>query len=128
MSIEAIIQSLPNGFHDSEMKAISINYFEKIIKINLIVLLDDRKDSSSSRKPAELVINDFAFCVIDTPDSSYPYLKSKGLTIDIGIGQPSTSEIKLPPYEKSQILFWIWVEEWNGFIRIAAKDAKLNWI
>lgn len=120
MSIENILKKLPNGFHDAKMNSINIDYISRTVIIAVDIFVETYKSS-------QLIISDFEFCIIDVPDKNYPFFKKAALTIDIGIGQPSTDPIILPGHKKENFLMWIWVEEWNSFIRISANQADLKW-
>lgn len=131
MKLEKLIASLPNGFHDAQMTNLLIDYLAGRITFSLNLLTGDPEDKSKKMqdtyKAAQLIISDFEYCVIDSPDKGYPYLKRGHLNIDLGVGQPATSPVNLPPHKNDSFQFWIWVDEWNSFIRIAAKDVDLKW-
>lgn len=129
MNFEKLESTLPNGLHDSRLKSISIDYIARTILLGLDIFTGDpdakdKKDRESYR-PAEIQILKFDFCVIDPPANGYPFDKATPVTIDAGAGQPSTAPANLPKH--NGFLFWIWANEWNSFIRIAAHDIQLQW-
>jgi hypothetical protein len=132
VTIEELIKSLPNGLHDANLKSISVDFMERTIKMQIDLWVGDLSKKSEELREAykstKLLITGFDFCVFDVPDGRYLSSLDIGLTIDAGPGQPSTSPIELPPIPAGSFLFWIWVEEWNGFIRISAKDIQNIWI
>lgn len=124
MNFESLEASLPNGFHDALLKNLTIDYMTKSIQISFEFLVSNLSESTKY-SAAELRVMEFDFCIIDTPSEGYPYNKVCGLSVDAGSGQPSTSPVEVPSGEGD--LFWIWVSDWNSFIRISAKDMELVW-
>jgi hypothetical protein len=53
-------------------------------------------------------------------------LAAKPLWIDAGPGQPSKSVVQLPELPPDWFLHWFFVNEWNGFIRVAARVRHSN--
>lgn len=41
---------------------------------------------------------------------------------------PKPSIVELPPLEPGAFLYWLFVDEWNGFIRFAGLAASLEWL
>lgn len=129
MTFEELEQTLPQGFHDAQLKSLSLDYVKKEIRIEIdFVVGVNLKSHSMEFRSAEVLVAEFDFCVMDIPDSSYPYQKKHSLWIDAVSGQPEDSEVALPPHSRSHFLFSIWVDEWNGYMRIAAGDMNLKWL
>lgn len=129
MHISTLIDSLPNGFHDAKLYSMSINY--KTRKISFLLHLWTGNLHSKSTKtrerysPAKLELRKFDYCIIDSPDDNYPYSDSIPLCIDIYTTAPNDS-VKTPPADSKSFKIYIWVNEWNAYIRIAAQDAILQ--
>lgn len=129
MTFEQLMDVLPNGLHDSFLKNISVDYISRKISASIDIWVGnldskDFKDREELRS-AQLIINDFDFCTLDAPDATYQYSQNKPLSIDAGEGISPTSKIKLPPIKKDHFLFWVWVNQWNSVIHIAARDIDL---
>jgi len=135
MKLEEIEKMLPNGFHDALLKSVNIDYTKHEAIFNLHIWVGDlyAKDENSREtyRRCLLKLCKLFFCVIEAPDPKYPYHDSGCLRVDGGSLQtkrkkPST---QLPgPLPKDVSTYWFFVEEWNAFIYIAAKDALFDWL
>ena len=47
-------------------------------------------------------------------------------TIDAGDGEPATSPLALPPVPPDAFLSWIFVHQQNTFLRVVARDVRLD--
>lgn len=81
-----------------------------------------------ARRPARITLSGLVFCVIDPPDARDPFDAARAPRIDAGPGEPSTARLALPPLPEGAFLAWIFVADWNAFIRIAARDTALEWL
>jgi hypothetical protein len=73
-----------------------------------------------------VTISGLEFLVIDSPnDLLGPHTGE--LIIDGGPGQPSTAPVSIAPLGAGSFLYWLFVNEWNSFVRFAGRDATLEW-
>jgi hypothetical protein len=127
-TLAEIESELPNGFHDAELCGLSIDYQRGAATININVDVSDPDVSSDPEyRPIEVVVQGIAFLAIDAPHSASVARTSRSLSIDGGEGQPSTSPVELPPLPRGTFLWWFFVSELNGFIRLAATNATFRW-
>jgi hypothetical protein len=47
--------------------------------------------------------------------------------IDAGSGHPDTDPPRLPHIPENCFLCWVFVFNWNSFVRIAARVASVEW-
>jgi hypothetical protein len=124
-TLEQLERDLPNGFHDTKLCHLEVNYERGEVVMTMDV---DASDPDATKKPqyrrGQLQINGMAFFSMDVPDS---VSDAKPLWIDAGPGQPSKSVVVLPEVPPDCFLHWFFVNEWNGFIRVAARDAAFKW-
>src|SRR5262249_50831878 len=74
-----------------------------------------------------VTVSGLGFLVVDSPTKGHgPF--TGNLIVDGGPGQPSTSVIPLPPVPSGSFLYWLFVNEWNSFIRFSSRKAALEWI
>ena len=132
MTLDEIAASLPNGFHDAKIKSINIDYVNREARFDLQIWIGDdsgTKEERETYRGAQLTLSQLLFCVIDAPDSRYPYHERKALRVDAGSsnsGQISTS-VRLPaPLPEHSFSHWFFVNNWNAFIHVAAMDARLE--
>ena len=135
MTLEEVAASLPNGFHDAYIKGISIDYVSGTASFDLELWVGDdsaeRKEEREVYRDARVTLSDLLFCVIEPPDSRYPYYDKKTLWVDGGpwnSAPPSTS-IQLPsPLPENSFVYWFFVDNWNSFIYVGAMAARLEYV
>jgi len=128
MTLEEVEESLPNGFHDARITSISLDYAKRECKFNLEILFSDaEKEDAESYRTATLSLSRFLYCVIEAPDSKYPFQVEKALWVDAGSEKPNhVSSTQLPgPLPEGAFRYWFFVNNWNSFIHVAALDAEI---
>src|SRR5713101_1457909 len=115
MTLDEIQKSLPNGFHDAELRSLMIDHEAQQGKLDLLILVGtpDRVTyvEREAYRPARLTLLGLQFCVIDPPEAAYPYAERGSVSIDAGPGQPSTSMRELPSLSDGVFLHWIYVSD-----------------
>jgi len=123
MTIFEIAEALPNGLHDAELETIRIDYPNRTVDLTLDVWIGTMDNPPSIRevyRKGALSITGLQYCAIDVPDQAYPYGVSGAVTIDL-----AEATAFVPPAASFQCR--LWVNEWNGFIHLAAKAAAFVW-
>lgn len=131
MTIEEIESTLPNGFHDAQIKSININYVERVVTFHLDVWIADAiEEDPETYQEVQLTLSRFLYCVIEAPDSQYPYQEKKMLWVDAGSAiSTEGSSTQLPKsLPEGAFAYWFFVNNWNAFIHIAAMDAHLSYV
>jgi len=124
MTIFDIAARLPNGFHDSEVSSVSIDYVKRSMTLHLDVWVGTMSDPPSTRETYRagiLSITGLQYCALDVPDQKYPYAEPGALTIDLAEGTAFTPNTR-------SFACRVWVNEWNGFMHIAAQSAAFEWV
>jgi hypothetical protein len=135
MTLDELDHKLPNGFHDAHVSSISLNYVEGVAQLRLSLLVgwpDDPEPQRNQYQEAILTVTELCFCSIEPPSSKYPVIPNgKPLRVN---GDPAKPD-HLPSLPKLSVKFptgtWCYrffVQDWNAFIHIAARDAQLAWI
>jgi hypothetical protein len=134
MNLRELDQSLPNGFHDATIQAISVDYASStaIVKLELLVGTPDADtpEERDSYKPAELHLSGVLYFLIDPPDPKRKYDQAKALWIDGGCyenGSAPSPPIPLTLLPNGVSTYWFFVHEWNSFIHLAAREANIRW-
>jgi hypothetical protein len=129
-TLDELGQTLPNGFHDAEIKALSVDFGTRQVTMELSVWVGDMDDEVAPKeayRDGQLVTEGLEFIVMEPPDPKYPYSKVDRLWVDLADG-PSGSQVpaasQLPTECFSSGLF---VRDWNSFIYLAARSARLEW-
>jgi len=130
LTLEALAEGLPNGFHDAEIHSILIDYTARRVTLKLSVWLgpvDAKAGSIETYRDAELSIDGTQVVVIDPPDPRYPYAKAEPLWVDLEHGSPETSIPVLDRVPPGSFRGRFFVRDWNSFISIVASTASLSW-
>jgi hypothetical protein len=136
MTLEELEQSLPNGFHDSLVEELSVNYNENSAFLKLNICLTAPGDSAETFRPAKLCLNELSFIAIDPPSprdlDSKPYRPSPGgLKIDGTVADekilPSFTQLRREIPDNVQI-YSLYVNNWNSYVHIAVQEARLEWL
>jgi hypothetical protein len=137
MTLADIEATLPNGFHDAEVEEFVWNFRTNSASFTIVLwVAEDGDESLEVYREGRLDLKGVIFIMIDPP---YPreldprrYRSSSGtLRID-GV---ETTESILPnlatlteTVSPDVSPYSFYVENWNSYIHIAAKDASLVWI
>ena len=134
MTIDAISDGLPNGFHDSYVLCISIDYVagEVTFLIDVDLSVPHEKVDVPTRR-GELKLTGFLYCVIEPPrySLSKKYLFSAG-NLWLAADSSDFGELeefpKLPePIPDGGFRHWFYDNRHNSFIYVAAMDAGFRW-
>lgn len=123
MTLFELAASLPNGLHDCEVSELFISYAKRTVRFTVEVWvgdLDAPEEKREEYRPAVIEIRDFEFCILDRPDSRYPY-QDRQLTVDLAESDPTID------IGGNGNAFRLYVYEWNAFIHIRARHAAFNW-
>ena len=129
MNFHELEDSLPNGFHDAELKSVTMNYVNRTLCLDMYVFIGEL-DSPEMRevyRPARITLENVAYFVIESPDESRPWNRPGAIRIDTGLGTPSQSQNLVPGAPAKTIASWIYLNELNRFILFAAESAILEW-
>lgn len=111
-----------DGLHDCELSEFLISYANRSVRLTVDVWIGDTdtpEDEREEYRPAVIEIRGFEYCVLDRPDSSYPY-KDSQITIDLVEPDPNLMA------GGDGNACRLWVREWNAFIRIRACEALVH--
>jgi hypothetical protein len=126
--MESVERLLPNGFHDGELRQMSVDYASGTLCFEIDFWIGDMdQERREIYRSGRVTITGLNFVVIDVPQTSSGPIAEE-LTIDGGVGQPESSPLRLPPIPPGSFLYWLFVDEWNSFIRFSGQSAKLEWL
>ena len=126
MTIEDIEQLLPNGFHDSYITALHVNYAQRTAEIDMKIWVSGPEAADPDEyQPLKLSLSGLIYFVIEPPgdlylDTSEPWLVAGGSS------EVETSPSRLPKsLPAGAFTYWFFVNNWNSYIHIAALTAEL---
>jgi hypothetical protein len=133
MTLQDLASTLPNGFHDAKLYALSLDYVKGDACLDLDVwvgdLESDDKPVRNAYRSCILKLIGLELFVVEPQDSRYRFKKGEWLTIDVG-GLDELSEaprLALPTFEAGVSVSWVYVKQWNAFMYLAAKDVSFEW-
>ena len=126
MTIEEIDQSLPNGFHDSSITGVRLNYVQRTAEIDMELWFSGPEDADTEKyRPATLSISELIYFVIEPP--GHPNTShAKPSLVDGGSSELQQAACRLPkPLPAGAFAYWFFVNNWNAFIHVAALNAEI---
>jgi len=131
MTLEQIAAELPNGLHDSRLRSLAIDYAVRCATFLLDISVGDPDAATDEQreayKLAEVTISDLLWCIIEPPKTGTRPIESD-LRIDAGSIGSLPRKPQTPDVPADAFAWWIFVDEWNAFIYVAAKSASLKWL
>ena len=140
MTLEELADTLPNGFHDSALQNLSVDYVRRTAQMEMSIKVGDSDGPAEQRddvRDARVEASGVLFFVVDPPDPRPGYdFKSPGeLWVVDGYETRSIPEFtklitrdmleSLPPEAFVHSFF---ISEWNSYLHIAARDCAMKWI
>jgi hypothetical protein len=130
MTLEELENTLPNGLHDAEVKRIAVDYELRKVTLEVAVWIGDMGDPPERReayKDGRIDISGLLFLVMEPPDPRYPYqdsdLRIDGCDLSKNLSSELLESLPVDSFFRS-----LWVNEWNAFIHIAAKNVNIEWL
>lgn len=128
MDISEIADSLPSGFHDAELLGLNVDYLRRTASLAMNISIGDPDaptEVERERTRSALVeLSEVAYLAIELPDANYPFERAPFLRTDLVF--PDDSELAASLEGVSS--FRVFVNEWNSFIRVAARRVSLRWL
>lgn len=129
MNIEELSRSLPNGFHDSCLRGITVDYETQTAMLTLDVWIGNVDAPLSVErerlKSAILYLKGFEYFILEPPDPRYKYREGGSVTLDLCDSDPDITTSR--PTRAGGFSGRFFVNEWNAFIHFAAQDLQLTW-
>ena len=86
MTLNELAETLPNGFHDSRVVTIMVDYARRELRFGMRIWVGDLYSPDEiereAYRTAVVTLSGLLFCVIEPPDPRYPYRDADALTID----------------------------------------------
>jgi hypothetical protein len=132
--------TLPNGFHDSALKSLAIDYEQRTVRLDVSLKVGDPSGSREQRddiRDAQIEISGVVFFVIDPPssDAGYDFDSPEDLWIADGYETRSIPEFTetidknlLKAVPEDAFVQSFFVKNWNAYIHVAARDCSMTWV
>src|SRR5690242_1125029 len=110
---------LPNGFHDGVLLSMAVDFSARVLTFEIEFWIGDMESARREvYRAGRVEVSGLGFVIIDPPGDQTAPLE-RPLTIDGGDRPPSTDAIALPFPEAGGFEYWLFVNEWNSFIRFS---------
>ncbi len=129
MTLAELVAGLPWGLHDAYLEALSVDWPRATASLSVRLMVSERQDQE---RRARIDLKGLVFCSIEAPEIApergYEPTPSAGLWIDDGVGVAPGASVSLPAIPEGCFLHWLFVNDWNRFIHLCARDASLTWL
>lgn len=132
MTFEEIEAALPNGFHDSAISRLTVNFAGSLIEIALRLLVGTPDDPDSDRyRAGTLKLNSPYLFFVEAPDPTYPFL-SNGLPVNasgapVKLGDDPKIDALLQRIPTGATAFVFFLDDWNSYLYLAGSDLNFSW-
>ena len=136
MTLAELADSLPNGFHDSALKGLRVDYEQRLATISRSVKVGDPDGPPDHRddfRGCEVQLLAVLFVVIDPPDHRYNFGSASEAWIADGYETNSISQLMqhmsklLEGLPRDAFAYSFFVNDWNSYVHVAARDCALKW-
>jgi len=129
MTLEEMEETLPNRFHDSEIRAILVDCAQRTATLERSVVgdLDAPPEKREVYKEATLVVSGVLLSVLEPPQPDYPFSEARGLRVDSCDVSRSLDRALIAKLPTNSFFRSFFVNQWNAFIHIAGRNAEIAW-
>ncbi len=130
MNLIELADTLPNGFHDTQVQSFEMDYVGRILRFRLDVWIGEMEDEARRElyRLADLTLQEVAYLVIEPPGTGAAWQKAGEVRVDVGPGHPSKSSYLVPEAPPGTLASWFFLDDLNCFLYCAAATAELQWI
>ena len=130
VTLDELGRTLPNGFHDSEIRSLRVDYSKREVALELAVWLGDMEEKDAPKeayRDAEVSIDGLQFLAIEPPDPGYPFKERNRLRVDLTGGATKSDIPAVGRLATDCFVARFFVDDWNSFIHVAARSASIEW-
>jgi hypothetical protein len=129
MTLDELMTPLPWGLHDSYLESLTLDWPRAMASLTVRLMMSERQDEE---RRARIDLTGLVFCSVDAPEIApergYTPTPPEGLWLADGEGVAEGSRSVLPAIPDGCFVHWLFVEDWNRFIHVCARDASLTWL
>lgn len=135
MTLDEVEMSLPQGFHDAFLRAMSVDYVGRTAEIELEVWVGGMDTETDEQREAyrrvRLQFSGLLLLTVDVPDQEYLTPRTNGLRVDL-----SPADYEFPKHgwpdeplpEGAFLRSFYFTNECNSYLHIAALDVNWMWL
>jgi len=132
MTFEEIGRKLPNGFHDSKIRRITVDFVDGSILLGMEVHAGSPGDPEPEQyRPGTLKVVSQCLFFVEPPDPRYKFISRRSpLNVDgdsVKAGQSTEVDRLLPTLPHNTSIYRFFLEERNSFLYLAGGDVMFSW-
>jgi hypothetical protein len=129
MTLAELAKTLPNGFHDAELRALRMDFTQGCLILDLDVWVGEMADPArrEAYRSAQVTLEKTICLVVEPPASSDLWLRSGSVRIDVGFDKPARAWCRPPEPPAGSFGAYLFVHETNSFLHVVAGGAVLEW-
>jgi hypothetical protein len=131
MTLEELDQTLPNGLHDAQIKAMTHDYELANVRLDVQIVVGLPEEDVANRlrhRPGVIRFHQVLFCAVEAPENEriLGHSGSIWFVFDrIKLGEfPEKIAKALPP---EALCYALYILDWESQIRIAAGAVSVSW-
>ena len=133
MTLQELMASLPNGFHDSELRELTFDFTNNEARLTLDVWVGDlgSKDPDVREKyqKAELWLSNLGFWISQSSEPGEFPVSKESLCIDISILREDFDPgVALPEFRPENPTYCLYSTDINTCFFFACQSASLHWL
>ena len=133
MTLQELMASLPNGFHDSELRTLAFDFSNNEARLILDVWVGDLdSDETNVREryqQAELRLSNLGFWISQPTDPGNFPIPNNTLCIDISILREAFDPgLALPEFKPENPTYCLYSTDINTCFFFACQSASLQWL
>jgi hypothetical protein len=129
MTLRELADGLRWGLHDAYLEALAIDWPHATASLTVRFMMSESQDEE---RRGRIDLNGLVFCSVDAPEIApergYTPTPAHGLWISDGEGSAPGAQAALPFIPDGCFLHWLFVNDWNRFIHVCARDVSLTWL
>ena len=127
MDIQDATADLPWGLHDARIEQFTHDILRKRVSVVVRVAMTERQDFDQRGR---LILEGVEHWLIDAPhETGLPRRQGQsGLWMDVAQGRPPSCKHEWPPVQEGCFEDTWYINEWNSFIHVVAREARFEWI
>jgi hypothetical protein len=123
---EQLASTLPNGFHDSAIRSLHVDYERRQASVDWLVDFSEYPNPTPELRNVRVVFSGLTYFIMEPPFPGSPYGHSTPLSVvDVDSSLHEKIMFNSVAAPASALKLSTYVSDWNSFIHIAAEKAEL---
>jgi hypothetical protein len=131
MTLEDLDQTLPNGLHDAQIRAMTHDYVRGVVTLAVRILVglpDDPPQERSRYRDGEIQFQKVLFCAVGAPNNERILGHPGSIWFNFCRTEPGVlPENLVKTLTPETLCYSLYIFEWESEIHIAAADVSFSW-